>query len=327
MKRFLTLLALALVLLGGLIPSTASAQGLDNSPDSVPSRGPSFDGPGLTALLSNQPAMQQAAPIAPGKSIAMSPAAAAAPLPQVFINKVMGMCLDSNANREVYVHICNGGLYQKWTVQSNSTIRNVATGLCLAADQLGKAYTWPCDQNPGLWTVLRNSGGTLSFAKQATGWCLDNDGGTWLFTSRCSADILNQKWDDAWPDVRRGETSYRVRIAQYLLNAQGANLAVDGIFGPATESAVRSFQINHGLPVDGIVGPNTWPKLIIPIRQGNSGSAVRAAQAALNAHGYSLAVDGSFGPATNNAVRSYQSYYRLTIDGIVGPQTWRKLAQ
>nr|WP_245891586.1 peptidoglycan-binding domain-containing protein [Planifilum fimeticola] len=38
-------------------------------------------------------------------------------------------------------------------------------------------------------------------------------------------------------------------------------LAIDGIFGPRTEAAVRSFQKKVGIAVDGIVGPVTWKKL------------------------------------------------------------------
>jgi Putative peptidoglycan binding domain/CHAP domain len=38
-------------------------------------------------------------------------------------------------------------------------------------------------------------------------------------------------------------------------------LAVDGIFGPNTENAVKDFQTKKGLSVDGIVGPHTWHTL------------------------------------------------------------------
>ena len=37
---------------------------------------------------------------------------------------------------------------------------------------------------------------------------------------------------------------------------------MDGIFGPATNNAVRDFQDDHDLAVDGIVGPQTWRMLI-----------------------------------------------------------------
>lgn len=50
---------------------------------------------------------------------------------------------------------------------------------------------------------------------------------------------------------------------QKALNAKvGANLTVDGQFGPLTASAVKVFQSKNGLAVDGIVGPNTWNLLM-----------------------------------------------------------------
>jgi peptidoglycan hydrolase-like protein with peptidoglycan-binding domain len=47
-----------------------------------------------------------------------------------------------------------------------------------------------------------------------------------------------------------------------LCTARGHSTAIDGIFGPATESAVRSVQAAAGVTVDGIVGPVTWEKLM-----------------------------------------------------------------
>lgn len=54
----------------------------------------------------------------------------------------------------------------------------------------------------------------------------------------------------------------RVKAIQSLLVLSGLHLAVDGVFGPITEGAVKSFQGSHGLSVDGIVGPLTYPVLL-----------------------------------------------------------------
>ena len=59
------------------------------------------------------------------------------------------------------------------------------------------------------------------------------------------------------PTVRRGSRGAHVQNLQQLLGG----LAVDGIFGPKTEQAVRMFQQSKGLKVDGIVGRNTWAAL------------------------------------------------------------------
>jgi peptidoglycan hydrolase-like protein with peptidoglycan-binding domain len=65
----------------------------------------------------------------------------------------------------------------------------------------------------------------------------------------------------AQPLLRQGSTGNSVKQLQQMLNAAGAHLKVDGIFGPQTEAAVRQFQQTHHLQVDGIVGPQTWGAL------------------------------------------------------------------
>ncbi len=130
-----------------------------------------------------------------------------------------------------------------------------------------------------------------------------------------------------WPVVRPGARGERVRVIQYLLNQHGVRVGVDGAYGRSTTAGVKVFQRAKHLRVDGIVGAATWQKLIVTIRRGSRGDAVRAVQHQLRfQYGYrSVSVDGIFGRATEAAVKSFQSKHRLHADGIVGQATWMAL--
>ena len=65
--------------------------------------------------------------------------------------------------------------------------------------------------------------------------------------------------------VRKGDQGKSVKSLQILLIGNQYNCGAkgsDGIFGSATDRAVRAFQKDHGLAVDGIVGTKTWEKLL-----------------------------------------------------------------
>jgi len=134
-----------------------------------------------------------------------------------------------------------------------------------------------------------------------------------------------------FPLVRRGNRLFPVRPLQQLLCARGRSVHVDGMFGPRTESAVEAFQDEAGLDVDGIVGPATWSRLILTVRRGSNGDAVRGVQEVMKFHdqsdgeGPTIHVDGVFGPQTENFVRGFQNALGMDSDGIVGPVTWRAL--
>ena len=134
-----------------------------------------------------------------------------------------------------------------------------------------------------------------------------------------------------FPLVRRGSRRFPVRPLQQLLRARSHPVAVDGIFGPRTESAVREFQESRGLAPDGIVGPQTWSRLIVQVRRGSTGDAVRGVQEVIKFHdqsdgeGPAVHVDGIFGPRTDGFVRGFQSALGIDSDGVVGPITWRAL--
>ncbi len=162
----------------------------------------------------------------------------------------------------------------------------------------------------------------------------------------------------ATPTLQRGSQGAAVkRLQTLLLGRVGVfGLTADGIFGPTTELAVRVFQIRSFLENDGIVGPQTWRVLqaggvghLPELRRGSSQkSLVRRLQSALslgprtgpaneiqtilgNRGFYFGAIDGDFGPMTEQAVKAYQQLplpERLPLsstDGIVGPETWSAL--
>jgi peptidoglycan hydrolase-like protein with peptidoglycan-binding domain len=135
-----------------------------------------------------------------------------------------------------------------------------------------------------------------------------------------------------WPLVESRPTAiFPVRTLQQLLRARNHPVAVDGIFGPNTEAAVKAFQQSNGLAADGIVGPQTWSKLVVQVQTGSTGDAVRGVQEVIKFHDQSdgegppINVDGIFGPITDRWVRGFQSAVDIDVDGIVGPVTWRAM--
>lgn len=65
-----------------------------------------------------------------------------------------------------------------------------------------------------------------------------------------------------YPTLRQGQRGAYVRLLQSLLESNLVPVGqIDGIFGANTENAVKTFQRNNNLAVDGIVGPNTWNAL------------------------------------------------------------------
>lgn len=143
------------------------------------------------------------------------------------------------------------------------------------------------------------------------------------------------------PNLYWGYVGHDVRLVQSKLKQWGYyNGAIDGIYGSATQNAVRKFQAKNGLRVDGLVGPATWRALGFSTRSsstayaaprrtlywGSRGNDVRLVQSRLKQWGYyNGAVDGIFGNETSQAVKRFQAKNGLTPDGLVGPRTWEYL--
>ena len=123
-----------------------------------------------------------------------------------------------------------------------------------------------------------------------------------------------------WPLVKAGQKGPRVKALQRLLLHRGADLAPDGDFGPDTTAALTAFQKANGLDADGVAGTATWTKVVVPVKSGQKGEPVTAVQELVK-----TPADGTFGPATEKAVRAFQERAHLSADGIVGPHTWQLL--
>jgi hypothetical protein len=111
--------------------------------------------------------------------------------------------------------------------------------------------------------------------------------------------------------------------------------AIDGVQGPRTKTAVRTFQRRSGLAVDGLAGTRTRRALgrlgrplfgTRVLRRGTVGYDVSVLQFLLRRHGYRTGrLDGRFGARTARAVRRFQRRNRIAADGVVGPLTARRL--
>ncbi len=129
-----------------------------------------------------------------------------------------------------------------------------------------------------------------------------------------------------------------VRALQTALRQAGLEVSVDGVFGPGTAEAVRQFQQQRGLTVDGVVGASTQaaltalraapagssspaPRLLRLENPPLRGNDVRLLQAALRQAGGRVGTDGVFGPATERAVKEFQQRQGIEADGVVGAAT------
>ena len=85
---------------------------------------------------------------------------------------------------------------------------------------------------------------------------------TWVHFDRRYGTPACAGTTSGYPTLRRGAVSTYVLVLQDALNVLGYTPStLDGRVGANTERAVRAFQSNFGLSVDGIVGCNTWKKL------------------------------------------------------------------
>ncbi len=191
---------------------------------------------------------------------------------------------------------------------------------------------------------------------------------TWDKLYEIYTDIINGLLDEgARPGIypgtalRVGSTGTAVKEMQYYLNLLSAYyrplpvITYDGVFGEATENAVKVWQEINGLSVDGVIGPVTWDSIYgqfsklrtidgpvttfdvydypgYVIQQGMQGDDVLYIQYLLKYispfYEYTRPAEltGTFDEQTVVAVESFQKEFGLDVDGAVGNSTWDALA-
>ena len=127
------------------------------------------------------------------------------------------------------------------------------------------------------------------------GWVIEAQG---TQAGVCRSKITNSKWVE-WGELKRVD--------------YGDGSSVDQGIGEAVQ--------------DGKPKPSTNTTTITypTIRRGTQGDLVVQLQRILDKNGFSLSIDGIFGPKTEEAVKAFQRKYSLSVDGIVGPKTWAAL--
>lgn len=178
---------------------------------------------------------------------------------------------------------------------------------------------------------LGNSVITLQSNLNKLGYNLTADGSFGPLT--CAAVVDFQRSHGLDPDGIVGPlTQSSISIAltsnggvydiQQKLNRLGYGLVVDGIDGPCTDAAIRSFQSICGIGIDGEYGPQSdsaYQAIISKptLQLGSTGIAVRWIQ-----HCVGVTIDGILGYETLRGVTADQTRHNISADGIVGYYTW-----
>jgi len=151
------------------------------------------------------------------------------------------------------------------------------------------------------------------------------------------------KYNDTFSKLCIGAKGSEVKaLQQKLIQLKYLSGNADGVYGNKTLTAVKLYQKTRGLEVDGIAGPATQKALFADsepytasttvtvsagsLANGSTGDEVKKLQSALIYLGYlSGGADGKFGDKTEAAVRLYQKTNGMTVDGIAGSATIKKI--
>ncbi|MGN9865908.1 peptidoglycan recognition protein family protein [Bacillus swezeyi] len=256
--------------------------------------------------------------------------------------------LKPNANtKAIGVELCvekNGKIHSETLQNAAGLVADLCKRYGLSTDKIVRHYDVTNKNCPAPW--VSDTSQLTAFRKKVDS-LLGNQ------TISKTTASTNQPSKSTGIILKKGSAGSKVKALQKRLIAAGFSLpkyGADGSYGNETVQAVKSLQKKAGIAVDGIYGPATEKALqAIEAKKKKSsyklpsdiykvknpmmkGTAVRQIQEALSAlHFYpnrnakNHGIDGYYGPDTADAVRRFQLMHGLSADGIYGPKTKAKI--
>ncbi len=263
--------------------------------------------------------------------------------------------LKPNANKTaIGVEMCvekNGKIHSETVQNAAELVADLCKRYGLSTDRIVRHYDVTGKNCPAPW--VSDSSQLTAFRKKVDS-LLENKN-----VSNSTAST-SQSSKSTGTILKKGSSGSQVKALQKRLIAAGFSLSkygADGSYGDETVQAVKALQKKAGIAVDGIYGPATEKALAVieakkkkpsssgkrssyPLPSGiykvksplMKGTAVRQIQEALAAlyfypdkRAKNNGIDGYYGPKTANAVKRFQLMHGLSADGIYGPKTKAKL--
>ena len=146
------------------------------------------------------------------------------------------------------------------------------------------------DRNPPMGQIIRFRQLSRTYRAQGVSWWNWQQASTWGWKSISigAGSLAGVTATASTPVLQLGSVGDLVVWAQEHLVSAGYATAVDGGFGPSTQTAVESFQSARGLTADGIIGPATWAALLryapAPVTWTRAGAVAASAAEARSAH-------------------------------------------
>ena len=148
-------------------------------------------------------------------------------------------------------------------------------------------------------------------------------------TSTIQSNAVSYSINNNYINIAKNYLGSNAKKVQYLLNACGYNLIPDGIIGQNSATAIGNFQSSNNLAKDYMFGNKSKLAAYNKLKNTLCGikyttpNQTKYIQYVLKQKGfYTGNIDGVYWKRTEEAVKRFQRYYKLNVDGIVGSQTW-----